>query len=135
MRAGQPVTDVGKSQLDQLHAAIASFVPTTFPAEDRQTQITNDLSSVYQARQERIAASTVRVNPLIWAALIVGAVLSVGLTCLFGGEKLWTHVAIASILAGTVTVLLFASFQLQDPFGGAVQLSPTGITAALSQLN
>ncbi|HEX3783456.1 MAG TPA: hypothetical protein VHX38_27645 [Pseudonocardiaceae bacterium] len=135
MSAGQPLSDTGKSQLDQLHDAIASYVPTTFVEEDRQTQLTNDLSTVFQARQQRIEASSVRVNPLIWAALIVGAVLAVGLTCLFGGDKLWTHVAITCVLAGTVTVLLFAAFQLQDPFSGAVHLNPTAFTAALTQLS
>jgi hypothetical protein len=128
------INDTGKADLDKLHDAISAFVPTTFAEEDRQTQITNDLSALYQARQQRIAASMTRVNPLIWAALIVGAFLSVGLTCLFGGEKLLTHVLVASVLAGTVTVLLFATFQLQDPFSGAVQLGPAAFTSALSQL-
>jgi hypothetical protein len=135
MRANAVIEGSGKSQLDQLREAITSFVPTTYAQEDRQTQITNDLSSVYQARQQRIAASTSRVNPLIWSALIVGAVLSVGLTCLFGGEKLLIHVIIAAVLAGTVTALLFASFQLQDPFSGAAHLSPAAFTSALSQFS
>jgi hypothetical protein len=135
MQGGAAVGDAGKTTLDQLHDAIAAFVPTTYPEEDRQTQLTNDLSSVYQARQQRIAASMTRVNPLIWAALIVGAILSVALTCLFGGEKLLVHVLISSVLAGTVTVLLFATFQLQDPFSGAAHLGPAAFSAALSQVS
>ena len=134
MQGGAVLGDTGKATLDKLHDAISAFVPTTYPQEDRQTQLTNDLSSVYQARQQRIAASMTRVNPLIWAALIVGAILSVGLTCLFGGDKLLTHVLISSVLAGTVTVLLFATFQLQDPFSGAAHLSPAAFSSALSQL-
>lgn len=135
MYDGLAINGTGKAELDKLHDTISTFVPTTFAQEDRQTQITNDLSAVYQARQQRISASMTRVNPLIWAALVVGAVLSVGLTCLFGGEKLLTHVVIASVLAGTVTVLLFATFQLQDPFSGAAHLGPAAFTSALSQLS
>ena len=90
---------------------------------------------MYQAREQRISASMTRVNPLIWAALIVGAILSVGLTCLFGGEKLLTHLIIACVLAGTVTVLLFATFQLQDPYGGAAHIGPAAFTSALDQLS
>jgi hypothetical protein len=135
MRAGTPITDPGKSELDKLHDAISSFVPTSYAQEDRQTQITNDLSTVYQARQQRISASMTRVNPLIWVALIVGGILSVGLTCLFGGEKLLTHLIVACVLAGTVTVLLFATFQLQDPYGGAAHIDPAAFTSALDQLS
>ncbi len=135
MRDDAPISALGKSQLDKLHDAISAYVPTTYPQEDRQTQLTNDLSNVYQAREQRISASMTRVNPLIWAALIVGAILSVGLTCLFGGEKLLTHLIVACVLAGTVTVLLFATFQLQDPYAGAAHLGPAAFTSALDQLS
>ncbi|HEY4017902.1 MAG TPA: DUF4239 domain-containing protein [Pseudonocardiaceae bacterium] len=135
MQDGMSVSDIGKAQLGKLHDAIASFVPTTYPEEDRQTQLTNDLSAVYQAREQRISAAMTRVNPLIWTALIVGAILSVGLTCLFGGEKLLIHVIIAAMLAGTVTVLLFATFQLQDPYSGAARIGPVAFASALDQLN
>ena len=135
MQDGAPISAAGKSQLDKLHDAISAFVPTTYPEEDRQTQLTNDLSNVYQERQQRISASMTRVNPLIWAALIVGAILSVGLTCLFGGERLLTHLIVVCVLAGTVTVLLFATFQLQDPYSGAAHIGPAAFASALDQLS
>jgi hypothetical protein len=133
MRGGEAVDTTGQAQLARIHATIAAYVPTTYPQEDRQTQLTNDLSTVYQARQQRLAAATSRVNVLVWSALIVGAVLAVGVTCLFGGEKLWTHVVITSVFAGIITVLLFTAYQLQDPFSGAVHISPAAFSAALNQ--
>lgn len=135
LRDDTPVAQTGKAELDRIHLAIAAVVPTTNPAENRQTQISTDLATVYQDRQQRLDAATARVNPIVWLALIIGAVLSVSLTCLFGGEKLRTHIIVAATLAGTLTILLFATYQLQNPYGGAVAVSPEAFGAALSQFS
>jgi hypothetical protein len=135
MSRGRPVPETGKEDLDRIHDAIAGIKPADFSEEDRQTQINTDLSNVYQARQTRLDAASTSVNPIVWMALILGGALSVALTCLFGGEKLRTHVIVAGILAGTVTVLLFATYQLQNPFGGAVHVGPDAFDAAMSQFS
>lgn len=133
MREGLPVAETGRAQLDQIHNAIAAVVPNSFSSEDRQTQISTDLATVYQDRQQRLDVAANQVHPIVWLSLIVGAVLSVGLTCLFGGEKLRTHIVVASALAGTVTILLFATYQLQNPFGGVAPVGPEAFSVALSQ--
>jgi len=135
MRAEKPVAETGKEQLDQIHDAIAAVVPSTAAMEDRQTQVANDLTTVYSDRQQRLDAAATRVNSIVWLALIVGGALSVGLTCLFGGTKLRTHIIVAGTLAGTLAVLLYATYQLQNPFGGAVQVSPEAFSSALSQFS
>lgn len=133
MQEGTPVAETGRTQLDQIHNAIAAVVPDSFSSEDRQTQISTDLTAVYQDRQQRLDAAADRVHPIVWLALIAGAVLSVGLTCLFGGEKLRTHLVVASALAATITILLFTTYQLQNPFGGVAPVGPEAFAAALSQ--
>ena len=133
MRDGDPVASAGKAQLDRIHDAIATVRPGTDQEQDRQTQASNDLTTVYQDRQERLDAADSRVSSIVWLALIVGAVLSIGLTCLFGGEKMRTHLIIAATLAGTLAALLFATYQLQNPFGGSVQISPEAFSSALEQ--
>lgn len=135
MRDGDPVAQAGKAQLDRIHDVIAAVAPDTGQQEDRQTQISNDLTTVYQDRQERLDAAGTRVSAIVWLALIVGAVLSVGLTCLFGGEKIRTHIIIAATLAGTLAALLYATYELQNPFGGSVQVSAEAFSSALAQFS
>lgn len=135
MRDGDPVAETGKAQLDRIHDAIAAVVPDTQPEEDRQTQISNDLTTVYSDRQERLDAADTTVSSIVWLALIVGAVLSIGLTCLFGGQKIRTHLIIAATLAGTLAALLYATYELQNPFGGSVQVSAEAFSSALAQFS
>jgi hypothetical protein len=133
MRDDKPVDDTGKAQLNQIHEVIAAMTPTRFAEEDRQTAVQAQLSAVYKVRQQRLEAAEYRLNSILWLALIVGAALSVGLTCLFGGSRLFTHIIIAATLAGTITVLMFAIYQLQNPFSGSVTLDPEAFNSALRQ--
>ena len=40
------------------------------------------------------------------------------LAYLFGGAKLIPHMVMVGVLASTIALLLFAVFQMQDPFNG-----------------
>jgi hypothetical protein len=133
MYDNKAVDDIGRVQLNQIHNAIAAVTPTSFAEEERQVAVEAQLSAVYKARQQRLEAAEYRVNSILWFALIVGAVLSVGLTCLFGGSRLLTHIIIAATLAGIITVLLFAIYQLQNPFSGGVKVDPEAFSSALKQ--
>jgi hypothetical protein len=133
MRDNKPVDETGKVQLEQIHQAITSVTPTSFAEEERQVAVEAELSAVYKARQLRLEAAEYRISSILWLTLIVGAVLSVGLTCLFGGSKLSTHIIVAATLAGTLTILLFAIYQLQNPFSGGVKVGPEALDSALRQ--
>jgi hypothetical protein len=71
----------------------------------------------------------------VWFALILGSFISVLLPNLFGGTRLGAHIIIVSTLAGTMALLLFAIFQLQDPFSGGAKIGPDAFTSALARLS
>ena len=135
MRDGQPVDDTGWSTLADLRSAVAAAPATDEWTVDQKNEAVTQLWQVYQARQERLNAATDDgVNSVVWFALVVGAVMAVALPILFGGPKPATHIFIVSILAGTMTLLLFATQQLQNPYGGGAQVGPAAFESALDRL-
>lgn len=135
MRDGQEVGDTGWATLARLRATVAAVQTTDEWTTNQKSEATDKLWEVYQARQERLnAASDDGVNSVVWFALVVGAVMAVALPILFGGPKPATHIFIVSILAGTMTLLLFATQQLQNPYGGGAQVSPAAFESALDRL-
>jgi hypothetical protein len=136
MQAGETVTGPGSTYLAQIHDAIDQApVGDDDWLKDRKTEASNQLWQVYQFRQDRLdAADGSGVNTVTWFALIVGAVLSMVFTYLFGGPKLIAHVIIVGVLAATMTLLLFAIFQLQDPFNGGANVGPDAFDSALARL-
>lgn len=135
MRAGQPVSDAGWSTLERLRSEVDAAPATDEWTADQKKEAATRLWQVYQERQSRLTAATEEgVNSVVWFALVVGAVMAVALPILFGGPKPATHIFIVSILAGTMTLLLFATQQLQNPYGGGAQVGPAAFESALERL-
>lgn len=74
------------------------------------------------------------VGMVVWFVLIGGSVIFVLLPNLFGGTKSLTHVVIVSTLAAATTLLLFAIFQLQNPFAGGSKVGPDAFRQAIERL-
>lgn len=134
MAADKPVGEAGADDINQMRQLVAQAQSTNDWQRDRQEVAADQLTALYQARQARLEAAENSVNPILWFALIIGGVISVALTLLFGGPKLTTHIFVVATFAGVLTLLLFATYELQNPFSGGVRVDPTAFQEVLNQL-
>lgn len=136
MQDGAGVTGPGQHVLDQIHQLINQAPDNGDDwLKDRKTEASNQLWTVYQQRQQRLdAADGSQVNAVTWFALIAGSILAMSFSYMFGGPKLIAHVIIVGVLAATMTMLLFAIYQLQNPFTGGANVGPDAFDAAISRL-
>ncbi|MFD1150583.1 bestrophin-like domain [Saccharothrix hoggarensis] len=133
MRAGTDFESDGWSQLNELRQVVARTPASDQWQVERKTEAANQLWKVYEARQARLDAAGSGVNTVVWFVLIAGSVLAVCLPLLFGGPRIRTHVLIVATFAATVTLLLYATYQLQNPFGGGADVSPEAFEAAVER--
>ncbi|HKN99548.1 MAG TPA: hypothetical protein VJX10_20675 [Pseudonocardiaceae bacterium] len=134
MRAGREVDDDAWRTLDQIKTVIASANVSYGWLTDRKNEAANQLWNVYQDRQTRIdQASKGGVGTVLWFALAIGTVLSIALPMLFGGPRERAHVMIIAALAGTMALLIYAIFQLQNPFAGGAAVGPDAFREALDR--
>jgi hypothetical protein len=135
MEAGQEVDDNAWATLDRMKTVIASANVSYGWFTDRKNEAANQLWNVYQDRQTRIdQASQGGVGAVLWFALALGSVLSVALPMLFGGPREHAHVMIIAALAATMALLVFAIYQLQNPFAGGAAVNPDMFREALDRL-
>jgi amino acid transporter len=135
MRDGATVSPAGWALLDKIRASIDAAQVDPDWQTDRKTEAASQLWNVYQARQARLtAAGSSGVSAVVWIALIVGSILSLALPYLFDGPKLLTHMTIMFALAGTIALLMFAIYQLQNPFSGGARVEPTAFTSIIDRL-
>ncbi|MEV6238899.1 hypothetical protein [Lentzea sp. NPDC051838] len=135
MREGEDVGNEGWATLNQLRETIATSAPDGDWQEDRKTEAANQLWEAYQARQERLDAAGNGVNPVVWLALLIGTGLSLLFPYLFGGPNLISQLLITITLSSTLVLLLFAIYQMQNPFSGGVAIPPDAFSAALDRLS
>ncbi|GAA2775492.1 hypothetical protein [Saccharopolyspora taberi] len=135
MRGGQDVTGPGWEQLDRLRAAVLAAEADGEWQEERKSEAAARLDEVYEKRQERLNTAFDRsVVAVVWFVLIAGSVICVLLPNLFGGTRMATHIIVVSTLAGALSLLLFAIYQLQNPFGGGSWIEPDAFRWALARL-
>lgn len=129
---------VGQEGWDDL-ARMRSLVGST-QAEDewqngQKIEAASKLWDVYQSRQQRLATvGGGGVSTVMWFALLAGSIMSITLPLMFGGPRKNTHTLIVSILAGALALLLFATYQLQNPYGGGAAVTPEAFESALLRL-
>lgn len=135
MREGEAVSDAGWDELSGLRRMVAAAPAQDDWAIDQKSEASEQLWSAYQARQDRLnTASGGGINSVVWFALVAGAIMSLALPLLFGGPRPLTHILIVSTLAATMTLLLFATHQLQNPYSGGAEVDPAAFESALERL-
>jgi hypothetical protein len=135
MRDGEAVSGPGWAILDRMRAAIDSASAESDWQQARKAEAASQLWNVYQARQARItAAGSQGVSTVVWLALIVGSLMSLSLPYLLDVRKLVTHMILMSAMAGTIALLLFAIYQLQNPFSGGAKIGPDAFNSVLGRL-
>lgn len=134
MRDADAVETTGWTQLTDLQRAIDSATATGDWQEERRKDAKDRLWEVYQARQERLSASTGQINLVVWLALALGSLATITLTYLVSGLRLTTYLIMVCTVTGVIALLLFAIFELQNPFGGGANLSMDAFRSALTRL-
>ncbi|MDA3628876.1 DUF4239 domain-containing protein [Saccharopolyspora sp. WRP15-2] len=135
MQGGGEVTGPGWAQLDRIREVVLNAGADGEFEEDRKTEASTQLGQVYEERHERLTRAFDRgVVAVVWFVLIAGSVVCVLLPNLFGGTRLFPHIVLVSTLAGALALLLFAIFQLQNPFSGGSRIGPEAFRWALERL-
>ena len=134
MAGDEAVSTDGWATLTELQKTIAEAKTTSTWQDSRRAEASDQLLTLYQDRQQRLNDATSGVSAVIWFALAIGSLLSLGLPLLFGGPKIRAHIVIVSTLAATLAVLLYAIYQLQNPFAGGASIGPDAFQSALGRL-
>lgn len=128
MSARRTVGGDGQQVLDQLGRAVHSADANNV---DPNGQLGSAMDDVLQNRQQRLSLAHQSLSGMMWFVMVAGGLLTVALAYLFGVPGRLAHLIMVVALVGTVGLLLYASYQLQYPFGQATALRPSGMEAAL----
>ena len=116
--------------LDELRGAILGLKPTTNAKQlgyeqMRYEEILVQLHDLGNARRERLLAAEQGLPPILWIVLILGGVITVGFTYLFGLENTLVHLLMVASLALIISISLFTVAALDYPFRGDIHIHPT----------
>jgi hypothetical protein len=118
----------------QLLFLVEAQQPTAPAAVARYQQALDVVTELGDARRERIDQATEGIPGLLWVALILGAVITVGFAYFFGMKSAAAHAIVMFCLTLLVTSLLLVSYELDYPFSKGVRVSPLAFKVTVQRM-
>jgi hypothetical protein len=95
----------------------------------------SELTSMTEHRRIRLLQSRQRLPALLWAVLIVGGIVTVGSTCLFGVDNFKLHMVQVFEISFLLSLMLVAIASINRPYQGDVHVSPQAFRYALETMD
>ena len=94
-----------------------------------------ELTSMTEHRRIRLLESHQKLPGILWSVLIIGGIITVGSTCLFGVENFSLHLVQVFAITLLLSVMLVAIAEIDQPFQGDVRVAPDGFRYALQSFD
>jgi hypothetical protein len=146
---GAYVQSVFKEEFPQLRAGKADpHVNETFTALIRSvwqidpanqgeqralSQLQGDVRELAKYRAARFLANKQSIPRVVWRTLILGALVTIGFTFLFGTEKLIPQLIMNACYGAVIAMVLVVIIELDNPFLGEVSIEPIGYQTILNR--
>jgi hypothetical protein len=119
------------SLLRQLRLELLQFDPSTQGEQVLYEQGLTDLHNAIDARRSRLLEVREGIPSLLWVVLVVGGVITVSFTYLFGLKSNVAHALMVAALTLLICGVLFTIGEFNNPFSGPVEIQPEAFREVL----
>lgn len=134
MKHGQYDEMAAVISMDAIDAA-ASFVPANMSQSNAQSVTLGQLTTMHDARQQRIAINMAGVSWFEWLILLIGATCIVCFCWLFGLRNARMQLVMTGTVATIIVCTLVLLFELQYPFRSDVGIGPDAWNGAVEHIH
>lgn len=131
MERNKDLNHEGDDIIDAMDAQLHQYAENTDADKLILRDITEEIKKLYDARQQRMNMSSSQLSPEIWAVVLIGTFLTIGINFLFRVSFSLHLIAITA--AGLMTSsMLFLLVTLDRPFQGEFIIEPTALQSVLT---
>jgi hypothetical protein len=117
--------------LRQLRLELLQFDPHTKGEQVLYERGLTDLHDVLDARRSRLLEVREGIPSLLWVVLVVGGVITVSFTYLFGLKSNVAHALMVAALTLLICAILLTIGEFDYPFSGVVEIRPDAFREVL----
>ncbi|RUQ36015.1 MAG: DUF4239 domain-containing protein [Candidatus Competibacteraceae bacterium] len=121
-RPNQRSYEESMATINQLLLIIDGVIPESSHEQILYTQILQNMNELTKYRNLRHQAASSTLPSVIWIGVLVGAIMTIGFTFLFGTENVWAHITMVSLLAALIAVVIYVVIELEYPMIGNVKV-------------
>lgn len=126
---------VGHRNMQELWRTLPAIQAQTTDQHLAIDHAITELTTMTEHRRIRLLESHQQLPAILWSVLIIGGVVTIASTCLFGVENFTLHMLQVFAITLLLTVMLVAIARIDRPFQGAVRVPPDGFKYALESFD
>jgi hypothetical protein len=128
----------GSIQVEQSQERLWTTYTGYDPANETQKTFlavsVNKLNDAGELRRQRIHTAAYGLHPILYSVLIIGSIITIAYTMLFGTENFTEQLVMTSCLAAMIALTLFTVIILDYPFSGSYGITPNNFQFLLTKL-
>ncbi len=134
-RESQPSPQVETLSEDLEKSIVEGFEPSTSREQAIHTQLITLVDDLGDYRQLRLLESRQGVPLILWTVLVIGGILTVAFTFLFGVEPPWFHRLAIAALTVVIVLVFYTIYHIQCPFMGDMRVEPDAFELVLREMS
>ncbi len=115
------------------HEQLIRFEPQSASQEILHAEALRQFNNYLEARRMRLFSVTTSIPGVMWAVVLVGALMNIALIWMFD-MKLTNHLFLGGILSAFMGLMIFLIASLDNPFRGELSISPAPFEDILTHL-
>lgn len=117
-------SDEADALLEKVDRDVRSLPVPSARLQDIHAQMLIQLDTALLDRDARLSEDATGVNPLMWVVLVIGAIVTVAFTYLFGFKHTLMQQLMIGSLSFLIALVLFLAIALDYPFRGGISVPP-----------
>jgi hypothetical protein len=117
---------------NEIIRVFASMTPATKARELVAAQFLQTFSQMVLDRNKRYVHATEALSPIMWVGIVIGGILTIGLSFIIYMERRWPHVLGVAVMSTLIGMLLFMVALLSRPFHGPLAIDPAPFEQVLA---
>jgi hypothetical protein len=131
-RGGRPMESVGLAS--RMQHVLVSVPEGSKSAGLAQDHAMTELSAMTTCRRTRLLENALSLPTVLWFVLIVGGVLTIVSSCMFGSQNRFMHGVQVAFFSLMVGLALLAIADINKPFRGSVHVGSDAFVRALENM-
>src|SRR5579862_2919480 len=115
--------------------SLASVQPHTASEQQVMDHSLSELTTMTEHRRIRLLQSRQKLPAILWAVLIVGGIVTVGSTCLFGIDDFKLHIVQVFEISFLISLMLVSIAAIDRPFQGQVHVPSDAFQYAIQTMD
>ena len=128
------VNEEGTRVLEQFENDVMQFEPASEREKITHAEAIRSLSTVVEQRGLRLQSVNGGLPAAIWYIVLIGAVLTIGLSFLFWVDSMRLHALLVGTLAAFIGLLIFLTAAMDNPFRGEMSVSADAFRTVLDHV-